>query len=355
MKDDRWLEVQTLVSAHLITATFTVVHLTVTIVHFHFLAVYVIDPSLGHRVELGSVYHKVNVTFDLYGLNTTGNIVEGWYYNNIAFSLSLYNGYPILQWHTLLDEQLVLFAAGVDIKYLCTFTVLMNESHVGLVVEQWGQRSADFRARVPRIIEVNNISFGGTRHSLPGVIYDLRVNGYNPTVWTTVHPEDSGPDASVSLPTPQPSSSAAVSNLPTPMVMNVATATSTPSSKNNDIVSSTVLGDIESSTELDERRTLQSTLARSATSSIHVHQTSTPTATDSVDMPPESLADKRNIALAMLAATIFIAILVVVIVVVASVFMMLHCWQTHRLKHTANGHRNPETGAGKESPPMKRQ
>ena len=341
---------------HIFTAAFTVVHLTVTIDHFHFLAVFVTDPNLGHRFELESVYHKVNVTFNLYGFNTTGNIVDGWYYNSIAFSLSLYNGFPILQWHTLFDEQLILFAATrVDIKYLCTFTVLMNESHVGLVVEQWGQRSADFRTRAPGIIEVNSISFGGTRQSLPGVIYDLRVNGYNPTVWTTVHPEDSGTDASVSLPTPQPSSSAAVSNLPTPMVMNVATATSTPSSKNNDRVSSTVLGNIESSTELGERRTLQTTLAGSATAPMHVHQTSSPTATNSVDMPLGSLADKRDIALGMLAATIFIATLVVVIAVLASVFMMLHCWQTHRLTKTANGHQNPETGDGKESPTLKKQ
>lgn len=314
------------------------------------------DSNLGHLFELGNTYHKVNITFNLYGFNTTGNIVEGRYYDFIAFSLSLYNGYPILQWHTLLDEELVLFTAGVDIRYLCSFTVLMNESHVGLVVEQWGQRTADFRARRPRIMEVTSISFGGTRQSLPGVIYELRVNGYYPTVWTTVHPEDSGStDASVSLPMPQPSSSSVVSNFPTSMVMNVATATSTPSSRNEDLVSSTVLGNMESSTELDERRTLQPTLARSATASTHVDQTSSPTPTDSVDMPPESLADKRNIALAMLAATIFIAILVVVIILLAFVCMMLHCWQRHRLLHTANLDQNPEAEAGKESPPLKKQ
>lgn len=330
-----------------------------------------IDTKLGHIVKLGSIYNSVNITFRWRGLGTTGTIVEGHYDHLTAFTLSLFTGYLILQWKTLLDESLYVYVRMVDTNVLCTLTVLKNESHFGLVVEQLGQRSASFDVIwSPGGMEFNTISFGGSGQSLSGVISDVRVNGYSPTVWTTVHrPDDSSMDVSISLPTPQLSSSPAEPvAASTSMVVNAVTTTSTPSSSGNDRTSvtvdesskdngasSTVLGGIDSSTDLGKpSRTVLSTLALSATASMRVHQTSSPTPTDSVDTPPSSLVDQRSLAVAMLAATIFVALLVVVIIVLASVFTVHHCWQAHRLACTANQRQGPEAGLGKETPPLKR-
>ena len=210
---------------------FAVCHLSVMATHLPFNVVLSIHANLGHKVQLTGTYSEVNITFGWLGYGNTGTIAVGLYHDNTAFTLSMFNGHPVLQWNTVLGESSYLYTQRIDGTNWCNITVLKNGSHFGLVVQQEDKHSTSFDV-IPALelmMEFNAISFGGREQSVTGLIHDLRVNGYNPITWMTIRrPDDSGFNAT-SSPTPQPSSSSAISVSSVLSSLEVNTVTSTDS------------------------------------------------------------------------------------------------------------------------------